>query len=145
MDGQTDTTQTTLLAQLSAELKIFPAKGLKYLFISGQSTIYTYLVDYAHFCDVNKHNAAFLLSIIGITNTVARIAIGWITDHPQIDSTLIYASALLVSGIIAFVIPFCETFLPLAICSGLFGICMGEYSHTVLRAHTLSYIASLCF
>ncbi|XP_064651245.1 monocarboxylate transporter 12-like [Lineus longissimus] len=100
---------------------------LSCVFWTGQSTIYTYLVDYALYRDIDKHSASFLLSIIGILNTIGRIVIGWVTDHPRVDSTLVYASAILVTGVIAFVIPFCESFVALAFCSGVFGICMATY------------------
>jgi predicted MFS family arabinose efflux permease len=38
---------------------------------------------------VEVSKASFLLSVIGITNTVGRIACGWVADFPWMDSLLL--------------------------------------------------------
>ena len=34
----------------------------------------------------DKESASFLLSIIGITNTVGRVACGALSDHPKVST-----------------------------------------------------------
>lgn len=43
------------------------------------------------------------------------------------NPTLIYAFALIGCGVVTTVVPFSTEFWHLAICSGMFGICVGEY------------------
>ena len=41
---------------------------------------------------IDKESASFLLSIIGITNTVGRVVCGALSDHPKVFFSLIYSN-----------------------------------------------------
>ena len=48
---------------------------------------------------LDRDSASFLLSIIGISNTVSRIILGYVSDRPCVNRLWVYNCALTVSGI----------------------------------------------
>ena len=48
---------------------------------------------------LDRDSASFLLSIIGISNTVSRIVLGYISDRPCVNRLWVYNVALTISGI----------------------------------------------
>ena len=54
----------------------------------GFNVPYVYLVAQAE--SLNIANASFLLSIIGIANTVGRIILGYLSDKPWVNRLLVY-------------------------------------------------------
>ena len=48
---------------------------------------------------IDKENASFLLSVIGIANTVGRIVLGWISDKPWLNRLYTYNFSLAICGI----------------------------------------------
>ncbi|ESN94057.1 hypothetical protein HELRODRAFT_193822 [Helobdella robusta] len=61
---------------------------------------FVYLTDYAQI-SVSEHpeRANWLISTIGLSNTVSRILAGWLADRPWADSTLIHNMALILAGL----------------------------------------------
>lgn len=49
---------------------------------------------------IPQGKAAYLLSMIGITNTVGRVLCGWVSDHPRVNALAINNAALVVGGAI---------------------------------------------
>ena len=47
---------------------------------------FIYLPDFALKNGISKEDGAFLVSIIGITNTVGRILCGYVSDKPWADA-----------------------------------------------------------
>lgn len=85
----------------------------------------TYLPDMAGTKDIERSQCAMLISIIGISNTVAKIISGFISDFLHVPSTYIYTIALFVAGAVNLALPWCGRFEVLALCSCIFGFCMG--------------------
>ena len=71
-------------------------------------------------------SATFLLSYIGIANTLGRIVIGWISDRPWIDCLVIHNFALIVGGIATAFAPYLPTYLLLVVYCFVFGFCIGK-------------------
>ncbi|XP_041373323.1 monocarboxylate transporter 4-like [Gigantopelta aegis] len=72
-------------------------------------------------------HSAFLLSIIGTTNTIGRIICGWIADRPWADPLVLNNLALVAAGVFTMLCPFCETFLSLALYAAAFGFCVAVF------------------
>ena len=88
---------------------------------------FIYLPDNALAQDSTREQAAFLVSIIGIANTVGRVATGWISDRPWADCLLINNVALLLGGIATILCPFAVNYPLLCVYSAVFGWCIGKY------------------
>jgi MFS family permease len=84
---------------------------------------FVYLIDSAVNKGIEKDQAAFLLSIIGITNTIGRVLSGVISDLPQVSALLMNNLCLLLSGICIAIVPFCGSYgayVGMAVFFGLF-------------------------
>ncbi|CAL8110736.1 unnamed protein product [Orchesella dallaii] len=85
---------------------------------------FVYLIDAAVLKGVDADSAAFLLSIIGVTNTIGRVVSGMVSDLPQVNSLFMNNVCILLSGVCVFVVPFCGSsyyaYVGVAIFFGLF-------------------------
>ncbi|XP_059179086.1 uncharacterized protein LOC131958215 isoform X2 [Physella acuta] len=88
---------------------------------------FMFLVDRAVLLDVDKSNAAFLISIIGITNTVGRVIVGKLADLHIIDSLIITYVSIALCGLVVAVVPFCNTYPLLATNAAIFGLGMAAF------------------
>ncbi|XP_061169913.1 monocarboxylate transporter 14-like [Saccostrea echinata] len=88
---------------------------------------FTYLVDHALEQNVSKTDAAFLLSVIGITNTVGRILSGVLADLTKVDALIINNVALVISAVLLFLEPLCTTYPLLILFAALYGLCVSAY------------------
>ncbi|KAK3880530.1 hypothetical protein Pcinc_014978, partial [Petrolisthes cinctipes] len=67
---------------------------------------YMFLPGYAADVGIDKSSVATLVSTIGITNTIGRIACGWISDHPKVDALYVNNISLMVGGVATMLLPF---------------------------------------
>ncbi|ODM93665.1 Monocarboxylate transporter 7 [Orchesella cincta] len=85
---------------------------------------FVYLIDAAVLKGVDADSAAFLLSIIGVTNTIGRVVSGMVSDLPQVNSLFMNNVCILLSGVCVFVVPFCGSsyyaYVAVAVFFGLF-------------------------
>jgi len=93
----------------------------------GFNVPYVYTVDRAILWDIDGADAAFLLSVIGISNTVARLALGWLSDRSWINRLYLYNSCLVICGISMSLSPFMTTYNLQAVYCAIFGITSGAY------------------
>lgn len=120
---------------------VFVLIGISNLFgMAGLYVPFIYLVDCAkadvsnifllkiiNFCNKNvfkgieSASASFLLSIIGITNTVGRIGCGYFADFPQVNALLVNNICLVISTIAVSLTPFCHSYSTYIIMSIFFG------------------------
>ena len=100
----------------------------KYIIICfvGFFVPFIFLPDYAMSHGIQLKQAAFLLSIIGIANTLARVVTGWVSDRPWADRLLINNLALIVGGIFTMFCTYFTSYAMLAVYSCCFGISIGE-------------------
>ncbi|XP_048511572.1 monocarboxylate transporter 14 isoform X2 [Athalia rosae] len=69
------------------------------LTMMGFYTPFTYLPDRATIAGIEESTAMFLLSVIGITNTIGRVVCGVVSSVPGVDALLINNILISVSGI----------------------------------------------
>jgi len=94
----------------------------------GFNVPYVYTVDRAtEQWKMDPLEAAFLLSVIGISNTVARLILGWLSDQAWINRLYLYNFCLVICGISMALSPFMTTYTAQAIYCALFGITSGAY------------------
>lgn len=98
------------------------------------------------FQDIDEETAAFLLSIIGITNTVGRLISGYISDFPAVDSLFVTNVCIAVSGVAVFCVPFCNNYVGFCIASGVFGLFSCTSSDNLISLDIiLTYFANVSF
>ncbi|CAL1534048.1 unnamed protein product [Lymnaea stagnalis] len=88
---------------------------------------FMFLVDRAVNLDIDKSDAAFLISIIGITNTVGRVMVGKLADLHIIDSLIITYVSIALCGVVTALVPFCNTYPLLATNAAVFGLGMAAF------------------
>lgn len=84
---------------------------------------YFYLAEHMTDRGYTEERASQLLGIIGITNTIGIVVLGWAGDHPAVNVAKTYALCLVACGIAALAIaPTTGNFLGLSVSSGFFGL-----------------------
>ncbi|XP_034952770.1 monocarboxylate transporter 12 isoform X2 [Chelonus insularis] len=107
---------------------VFLMIGISNVFgMAGLYVPFVYLVDAAVQDGIDKNEASFLLSIIGITNTVGRVICGFVADFPQVDSLLLNNICLAVSTISVALTPLCHTYYAYITMSIFFGTAISGY------------------
>lgn len=92
-----------------------------FLTLAGFFVPFMYIVDKAVMSGIPPDQAAFILSVIGITNTVGRVFSGWVSDRPKVNALCINNVALTVGGVATALCPFFETYAMLLVYSAVFG------------------------
>ena len=82
--------------------------------------------DRAQAWDIKGDEAAFLLSVIGISNTVGRILCGAVADFAWVDSLCVINISFLLTAVTIFLFPFLTTFTEFIILSLVFGVCIAS-------------------
>ncbi|XP_044069586.1 monocarboxylate transporter 12-B-like isoform X2 [Siniperca chuatsi] len=95
----------------------------------GCSAPIVYLVPYALSVGVGHKQAAFLMSIFGVSGIVGNITFGWITDRKCLKRyrMLSYMVAICMEGLCCMFIPFLHSFSLLVAFSVLYGYFDGAY------------------
>ncbi|XP_070393548.1 monocarboxylate transporter 14 isoform X3 [Dermacentor albipictus] len=88
---------------------------------------FMYIADSAVLKGIDKDKAAFLLSLIGITNMIGRLIFGWLSDLPQINCLLLNNLSLCLSGIAVFILPFCYSYSATVATCMIFGLIVAAY------------------
>ncbi|XP_050415582.1 monocarboxylate transporter 13 isoform X3 [Patella vulgata] len=89
-----------------------------------QSIPITYLPGLAVTHGISRSNAALLISIVGISNTIGRVVAGFTNDVLNVKSIVLYFVAFCIGAVVNFVFPFCVTFPTLIVTTAGFGLCM---------------------
>ena len=74
----------------------------------------------------NKQMSSFLISIVGISNTVGRVIFGWLADRKFVDRLMLYNTVLVLCGIISIASSLCLNYVLMAVYSALFGLFIGK-------------------
>ena len=95
-------------------------------FFSGFLAVYVpyvYLPNMTHQRGISSESAAFIISLIGVSNTIGRVIIGAFVDLPWVSSLVVTNISLIMSGVCLFIFPFCydyTSFSMVALMLGLF-------------------------
>ncbi|WAR28836.1 MOT9-like protein, partial [Mya arenaria] len=111
-----------------------------FLYSLGYYVPYIYLPDTAIEFGINELEAAWLLSIVGITNTVARVLFGFLSDRKWVNRLFLYNTALVICGVSTTAAPFLTSFWSLVVYSTLFGV-FSDF--VILRPHIPGVTVSL--
>ncbi|XP_022185604.2 monocarboxylate transporter 3 [Nilaparvata lugens] len=126
-----DSMKSVLASTLDVSLlkdPVFMMVGVSSVFgMAGLFIPFFFLVDAALKDGIPPGEAAFLLSIIGMTNIVARILIGWLADFPWVNSMLFSNLSLLIGAIAVGLAPFCHSYNAYVIMSIFFGIAVAGF------------------
>jgi len=77
--------------------------------------------------NVPKEKASLILSVLGVFNTLGRLAAGLLADRPWTDSVLIHNVAAIVAGLLTCFVSVLFSFELLCVYAALFGIFLGNY------------------
>ncbi|ESO98864.1 hypothetical protein LOTGIDRAFT_213657 [Lottia gigantea] len=94
----------------------------------GFNMPFIYIPDRAIESGIGDSQAAFLLSVIGIANTIGRVLFGWLSDRQEVNRLMLYNTALTICGVATALSPFCGGSYPwlVAYCA-VFGLFIGVY------------------
>ncbi|XP_049284550.1 monocarboxylate transporter 13 isoform X2 [Anopheles funestus] len=107
---------------------VFMMIGVSNIFgMAGLYVPFVYLVDAAVLDGIEQNSASFLISIIGITNTVGRIVCGYVADFPQVDALFLNNICLVISTVAVALTPFCHTYAAYVAMAIAFGIAIAGY------------------
>eukprot|EP00092_Neocalanus_flemingeri_P041880 GFUD01045614.1.p1 GENE.GFUD01045614.1~~GFUD01045614.1.p1 ORF type:complete len:717 (-),score=114.69 GFUD01045614.1:192-2342(-) len=94
----------------------------------GFYTPFVYLPSMAaQYDDISVEDAAFLVSIIGVSNTLGRVLSGWVSDFEWVNSLVVTNIAIILSAACVFVLPFCSTYSAFVAVALLFGFFVAAY------------------
>uniref|UniRef100_A0A915PIC1 Major facilitator superfamily (MFS) profile domain-containing protein n=1 Tax=Setaria digitata TaxID=48799 RepID=A0A915PIC1_9BILA len=88
---------------------------------------FMFLIDMAVAKGYTKGSGSLLLSVIGITNTVGRIAFGWLADRGWLSALTINNFALVGCGVLTCLCPVLPGYAGLMVYSILFGFIISAY------------------
>ncbi|CAG5122905.1 unnamed protein product [Candidula unifasciata] len=120
-----------LLEMFDIKLLLNPMFAL--LVISSFVTLLAFYIPFFHLPNkgvivgMSEPAAAFLLSIVGITNTLGRVICGWLADRPWVNTLHFNNGALILAGVVMLMCPLCEGEAGLAIVAAILGVCMAVF------------------
>ncbi|XP_062570436.1 monocarboxylate transporter 12-like [Saccostrea cucullata] len=88
---------------------------------------FNFLPDLVHDLNLEKSQGATLIAIIGVSNTLSRLLVGFVTDQPWANSLVINNLALVVGGVTTFAVPFYNSFPLLIAYSIVFGAAIAAF------------------
>ena len=88
---------------------------------------YVYLPNMMHSKGIPPSNASFVISLIGISNTLGRIIVGAFVDLPWVSSMVVTNLSLSFSGVCVIIFPFCHSYVSFIIVALLLGLFVSAY------------------
>lgn len=76
---------------------------------------------------LSTEKASLIVSVIGISNTIGRVGVGWLVDRPWISSLLVTNISLISSGLCIFCFPACQDFTSFVIVALLMGLSVSAF------------------
>lgn len=92
----------------------------------GFNAPFIYIPDRAKLEGVEDDPAAFLLSIVGIANTIGRVVFGILGDMKWVNRLYLYNVALTICGVGTVLSVFCKIYPLMALYAGVFGCFIGK-------------------
>lgn len=88
---------------------------------------FVFLVELAKTKGIDETQGSMLISIIGITNIIGRIGVGFVADFPRVNNFLVNNICLALGAVSVALMPLCSSFGTLAISSVCFGFAIAGY------------------
>ena len=73
-------------------------------------------------------DASLMLTTIGITNSICRVAVGAMMDHPRVSPALLTSLGFLLQGILQCILPFQTKYIVFIMFGGIFGVTQAPYN-----------------
>lgn len=135
-DGRQEKTPSACMRGLSTliQFSLFKSATFNLLCFASFITFLGFFVPFmflaarAELLGADKESASFLLSIIGITNTIGRVVCGALSDHPKVNVLVVNNAALTVGGIVTILTPFFPTYEMQIVYASLFGLSIGGFT-----------------
>jgi len=108
---------------------VFVLFGVSNLLTSiGFCVPYIYLPDRGIQMGFDTRLSAFLVSIVGISNTVGRIVFGYLADFKWVNRLMLYNTVLLLCGVTSIASSLCLNYPMMAVYAACFGLFIGVYT-----------------
>ena len=88
---------------------------------------YIYLPNMMSLAGINKNDASYSLSTMGLTNLVARLGLALVMDLPWISDMLVVNLSFIFSGLCVICMPFCSDYLSFIIVESIYGLSVAAY------------------
>ncbi|KAI8499002.1 hypothetical protein Bbelb_234550 [Branchiostoma belcheri] len=98
-----------------------------FLLMLGNSMIFVHIVAHAQALGVDKTQAAFLPSVMGIAEAIVRPISGWLSDRLPVRKLHYYMVGCIGLGICNIAIPHSSTYVGLVACMVFYGISSGTF------------------
>ena len=96
-----------------------------FILYAWYDVMYVYLYNYAEMdLKFSSSKATFLLSVIGILNTLGEVIIGWLGDQSWMNLNILYAFCMIICGGSTALVPFLTDYYSLSGMAGLYGFCI---------------------
>ncbi|XP_013390728.1 monocarboxylate transporter 13-like [Lingula anatina] len=91
----------------------------------GFVVLRTYIPDIAVGMGIEVNNAAFLVSIVGITSTVSRVVMGVIADFRCANRRYMLGTSVMIAGVMVAILPFMKEYGVIATVCTFYGLSFG--------------------
>ncbi|PAA59378.1 hypothetical protein BOX15_Mlig029100g2 [Macrostomum lignano] len=82
---------------------------------------YTFMPDHAKEIGLSDNEVSLIIALIGVSNTIGQIVIGYIGDFPRVNTVLLYALCMSLTGVANFLVPWCHSLASLLVYGILYG------------------------
>ena len=93
----------------------------------GLSVVFVHLSSFGLYSGLTNQEATLLFSALGISLVAGKIISGLLGQLPFLSSICLYTGGFFFSAVAIAFMPLFHSFMPLLICSGLFGALIGCY------------------
>ena len=91
----------------------------------GMCVPYVFLADRAQ-VQLGSEHGSYLISIVGISNTIGRVVFGFLADFKWVNRLMLYNTVLVICGVGSLLSALCSTYVLLALYAGVFGLLIGR-------------------
>jgi len=138
-NGHTDVKEVEVAPKTSClasiiDMSLFKSMTFNVICLSGFITFLGFFVPFMFLAaravdgGADKESASFLLSIIGVTNTIGRVACGALSDHPKVNVLLVNNLALTVGGLVTMLTPMFPSYNMLMVYAAIFGLAIACFA-----------------
>ena len=99
----------------------------------GFNMPFIFLTDRAVDEGISEEDAKWLVSVIGISNTVGRVLFGFMADKKGVNRLMLYNSALTICGVATALCPLAYNYAWLVVYACVFGLFIGKLSESSVR------------
>ncbi|XP_013400924.1 monocarboxylate transporter 9-like [Lingula anatina] len=97
------------------------------IFQIGLVVPYTFIPDVARAMGAKVNDAAFLVSIVGIANTVARVVMGVFADFRCANRRYMLGTSVMIAGVMVSILPFMKEYGVIATVCTFYGLTLGIF------------------